>query len=157
MTMQTSGPISIGQAMNECQVGGRYNAGSYALSNLAKVSPGARYAWSYWYGKSNLQPINNVVFAQIHTYVDRNGNVLTRRRALTVTTGRACAAIRRSIRRSATSGLTPAGRTRLPNPKHSAPSWLPAVPSVRATTGLATSPTMITRGVVRWMCTSTCI
>jgi hypothetical protein len=61
--------------MNECQVGGRYNAGSYALSNLAKVSPGARYAWSYWYGKSNLQPINNVVFAQIHTYVDRNGNV----------------------------------------------------------------------------------
>lgn len=52
MTMQGSGPISMGQAMNECQVGGRYNAGSSVLSKLAGVSPGQRYAWHYWYGKS---------------------------------------------------------------------------------------------------------
>jgi hypothetical protein len=42
----------MGQAMNECQVGGRYNAGSSVLSKLAGVSPGQRYAWHYWYGKS---------------------------------------------------------------------------------------------------------
>jgi hypothetical protein len=42
----------MGQAMNECRVSGRYNAGSSVLSKLAGVSPGQRYAWSYWYGKS---------------------------------------------------------------------------------------------------------
>lgn len=57
MTMQSSGPISMGQAMAECQVGGRYNMGSQALSKLAGVSPGQRYAFSYWYGKSNGTPV----------------------------------------------------------------------------------------------------
>lgn len=54
MTMQSSGPISMGQAMLECQLGipQRFNAGSQQLSKLAGVSPGQRYAWSYWYGKS---------------------------------------------------------------------------------------------------------
>jgi len=85
MTMQSSGPISMGQAMNECQVGGRYNAGSYALSNLAKVGQGSRYAWSYWYGKTHLVAINNVVFDQIHVYVDRNGTVTVNFRTGSVT------------------------------------------------------------------------
>lgn len=54
MTMQSSGPISMGQAMQECQLGipQRYNAGSQLLSKLAGFSPGQRYAWSDWYGKS---------------------------------------------------------------------------------------------------------
>ena len=53
MTLQTSGPISMGQAMGEARVSGRYNAGSQALSKLAGVNSGNRYAWHYWYGKSN--------------------------------------------------------------------------------------------------------
>jgi hypothetical protein len=67
----------MGQAMLECGIGipQRYNAGSSALSGLAGVGSGGRFAWSFWYGKTHLVPINNVVFAQIHVYVDRNGSV----------------------------------------------------------------------------------
>lgn len=53
MTMQTSGPISIGQARNECQLGNPVDAGNATLSKLAGVNSGQHYAWSYWYGKSN--------------------------------------------------------------------------------------------------------
>lgn len=54
MTMQSSGPISIGQAAQECReaLSGNH-AGDSLLSRLAGVSPGQAYAWSYWYGKSN--------------------------------------------------------------------------------------------------------
>lgn len=53
MTMQSSGSISMAQAMSECQVGQQqFNAGSSQLSKLAGVSSGQTYAWSYWYGKS---------------------------------------------------------------------------------------------------------
>jgi hypothetical protein len=51
--MQSSGPISIGQARNECQLGNPVHYGDGTLSKLAGVSPGQRGAWSYWYGKSN--------------------------------------------------------------------------------------------------------
>lgn len=53
MTMQTSGEISIGQAMAECGLTGEQDAGAALLSKLAGVNPGQQYAWSYWYEKSN--------------------------------------------------------------------------------------------------------
>lgn len=52
MTMQSSGSISIGQAMNECQIGGRQDAGGASLSKLAGTGSGQRYSWSSWYGKA---------------------------------------------------------------------------------------------------------
>jgi hypothetical protein len=73
MTLQTSGAISIGQAMEECGIGlpTEDNAGSSALSTLAGVNPGQPYAWSYWYGKTHLNPINNQEIGTFHGYVDR--------------------------------------------------------------------------------------
>lgn len=54
MTMQSSGPISMGQAMAECQIGEQnFDAGSTQLSQLAGTTPGRPYTWSDWYGKSN--------------------------------------------------------------------------------------------------------
>jgi hypothetical protein len=54
MVMQSSGPISIGQAQAECRIAaGQVQASNADLSRLAGVSSGARYAWSYWYGKSS--------------------------------------------------------------------------------------------------------
>lgn len=50
MTMQSSGPISIGQARNETQQGNPINAGNAALQRLAGAN--GRIAWSWWYGKS---------------------------------------------------------------------------------------------------------
>jgi hypothetical protein len=70
--MQTSGPISIGQAENECQIGGQVDAANGTLSQLAGVGSGQTYAWSYWYGKSHLTPINNVLFASASVHVDRD-------------------------------------------------------------------------------------
>lgn len=58
MTTQTSGPISMGQAINEVNADGdpygavSDHAGDYSLSQLAGVSAGQQYAFSYWYGKS---------------------------------------------------------------------------------------------------------
>lgn len=61
MTMQSSGAISMYQAMIECQLSAQsYNAGSTLLSTLANVSSGQAYAWSYWYGKTYGYPINEV-------------------------------------------------------------------------------------------------
>lgn len=57
MTMPSSGPISIGMAINEEQTSGASpapHAGDASLSNLAGVTPGTRLAWSMWYGKSAL-------------------------------------------------------------------------------------------------------
>lgn len=71
MTMQTSGQISIGQAMAECGIGGEQDAGAVSLSRLAGVSPGQQYAWSYWYGKTNLPDITNEIVAQASMNVDR--------------------------------------------------------------------------------------
>lgn len=54
MVMQSSGPISIGQAQAECHLaGGQISASNADLSRLAGVGSGAQYAWSYWYGKSS--------------------------------------------------------------------------------------------------------
>lgn len=76
MTMQTSGQISMGQAMAECGIGAQqFNAGSQALSKLAGVSPGQQYAWSFWYGKSNLPDIVNQQVATASCYVDRINEV----------------------------------------------------------------------------------
>lgn len=80
MTMQTSGAISLGQALAECRIAQNTNptppngndAATGALSQLAGVGSGQRYAWSYWYGKSNLPVIQNVLFASYHVYVDRD-------------------------------------------------------------------------------------
>lgn len=70
MTMPSSGPISIGQARNEMSQGNPINAGNYAVSQLAGVSPGQRYAWSYWRGKSKPFPYQAVI--HIEATVDRN-------------------------------------------------------------------------------------
>jgi hypothetical protein len=69
--MQTSGPISIGQARNECGQGNPIDAGNYYLSRLAGVGQGQRYAWSYWYGKSNVAPLNNYYLGNIAVNADR--------------------------------------------------------------------------------------
>jgi len=50
MTMQSSGPISIGQARNETHQGNPINAGNAGLQRLAGAN--GRLAWSWWYGKS---------------------------------------------------------------------------------------------------------
>jgi hypothetical protein len=74
MTMQSSGAISIGQAMAECGIGQQqYDAAGQPISMLAGVGSGGQYAWSYWYGKSNLTTYNNALFAQYAMYIDRNG------------------------------------------------------------------------------------
>lgn len=57
MVMPSSGPISIGQARNECQLSGTINAANDRLSRLAGVGSRSRYAWSWWRGKTYLQPI----------------------------------------------------------------------------------------------------
>ncbi|BDD79590.1 hypothetical protein [Burkholderia phage FLC9] len=76
MTMQSSGPISMLQAMGECNIGQqRWDAGDGTLSQLAGVGSGQTYAWSYWYGKSNLPTYNNALFAQYAMYIDRNGYI----------------------------------------------------------------------------------
>lgn len=75
MVMQSSGPISMGQAMEECQlaiVPPGQPVSQALLSRLAGVSPGQEMAFSDWYGKSNLVDINNVVFATASAHVDRN-------------------------------------------------------------------------------------
>lgn len=71
MTMQTSGPISIGQARNECGQGNPINAGNFYLSRLAGVSQGQHYAWHYWYGKSNVTPITNQYISGVAVNADR--------------------------------------------------------------------------------------
>jgi hypothetical protein len=76
MTMQSSGPISMVQAMAECNIAQqRWDAGDPTLSQLAGVGSGQTYAWSYWYGKSNLPTYNNALFAQYAMYIDRNGYI----------------------------------------------------------------------------------
>jgi hypothetical protein len=69
MTMQSSGPISIGQARNECGFGGQAVAGDGRLQMLAGV--GGRIAWSQWYGKSNLPVINDQEFVSYAINIDR--------------------------------------------------------------------------------------
>jgi hypothetical protein len=76
MTMQSSGAISMGQAMNECGIGGQTDAANSLLSRLAGVGSGSQYAWSYWYGKSNLATLNGYVAASLAEYVDRNNEIL---------------------------------------------------------------------------------
>lgn len=73
MTLQSSGPISIGQARNECGLGNPIDAGNGTLQKLAKVS--GQLAWSEWYGKSNLPDIVNQVVAQASCNVDRDNIV----------------------------------------------------------------------------------
>ena len=83
MTMQSSGPISIGQARNETQQGNPINAGNAGLQRLAGAN--GRLAWSWWYGKSygvsvfengtqfytvNYTGANNVNFGR-SLYIDR--------------------------------------------------------------------------------------
>ena len=58
MTMQSSGPISIGQARNEVQLGNPVNAGAARLQTLAGAS--GRIAWHMWYGKSYGYPVLEV-------------------------------------------------------------------------------------------------
>lgn len=63
MTMPTSGPISIGMAINECNADGdpygavSPHAGDFSLSKLAGVAAGTHLQWSYWYGKSLGLPV----------------------------------------------------------------------------------------------------
>lgn len=71
MTMQSSGQISIGQARNECGLGGEVDAGNFYLSRLAGVGQGQHYAWSYWYGKSNVTPLVNYEIGEIAVNADR--------------------------------------------------------------------------------------
>lgn len=73
MTMQTSGPISIGQARNECGLGNPINAGNGTLQKLAGDSGTLR--WSDWYGKSNLPDIINQTVVTASCYVDRINEV----------------------------------------------------------------------------------
>lgn len=73
MTMQTSGPISIGQARNECGLGNPINAGNGSLQKLAGVN--GQLAWSEWYGKSNLPDVINQQVATASCYVDRDNRV----------------------------------------------------------------------------------
>lgn len=75
MTMPSSGPISIGQARNETGQGNPIDAGNFYLSRLAGVGSGQHYAWSYWYGKSNLPPIVNYVAAAASENVDRHNEL----------------------------------------------------------------------------------
>lgn len=75
MTMQSSGPISIGQAINEINADGdpygavSNHAGDYSLSQLAGVSPGQQFAWSYWYNKSLGTPC-----VETNYYLQDNGS-----------------------------------------------------------------------------------
>jgi hypothetical protein len=69
--MQSSGPISIGQARNECSLNGTVNAGNDLLEKLAKVGNSQKYAWSYWYGKDILDTITEPLLTfSIDYYVD---------------------------------------------------------------------------------------
>lgn len=72
MTLQTSGQISMGQAEGECQFSGQADAANGTLSKLAGVGSGQQYAWSYWYGKTYVAPINNALFASASVHVDRD-------------------------------------------------------------------------------------
>lgn len=53
MVMQTTGPISMGQAMAEMNLTGQQRMGGTELSRLAGKQPNSQYAFSDWYGKSN--------------------------------------------------------------------------------------------------------
>lgn len=71
MTMPGSGPISLGMARDECRQGNPINAGNPSISQLAGVSSGARFAWSWWYNKSFLPTYNQALFSQMSAHVDR--------------------------------------------------------------------------------------
>jgi len=76
MTMQTSGAISIGQAQAECRESGTIDAGNTLLSRLAGVSPGQRYAWSYWYGKSfGVAPVHGATIAAFDLNCDNGAYI----------------------------------------------------------------------------------
>lgn len=68
MTLQSSGAISIGQAMVECGRSASYGNSTPTsadyLAQLGRYAAGGQMAWSYWYGKKYLPPINRQVFAQ---------------------------------------------------------------------------------------------
>lgn len=64
MTMPSAGQISIGQARAEMGLSGTVKAGHSALSQLAGVSPGQTFAWSYWYGKSKPLPYQKAITFQ---------------------------------------------------------------------------------------------
>ena len=77
MTLPTSGPISIGMAINECiDDGSPYgtvtdHAGDYSLSTLAGVTSGSHLQWSYWYGKSLVPTLNGYHLCDMAALVDR--------------------------------------------------------------------------------------
>ncbi len=73
MVMPSSGPISIGQARNECGLGNPINAGHPTISRLARVGSGQRYAWSYWRGRSNLTQYNDVAAFRFRFQIDHQG------------------------------------------------------------------------------------
>lgn len=76
MTMQSSGPISIGQACAECGFSGQVDAADAQLVKLAGLPyAGAAQAWSMWYGKSSLPTIINTIVAQTSQHVDRHNIV----------------------------------------------------------------------------------
>jgi hypothetical protein len=77
MTLPTSGPISIGMAINECNADGDPygtvypHAGDYSLSKLAGVTAGTHLQWSYWYGKNLIPPLNNYLVLTAGMNADR--------------------------------------------------------------------------------------
>lgn len=77
MTLQTSGPISMGQAIAECQNDGSpygnvtSHAADYSLSKLAGVNPGDPYKWSDWYGKSLIPVYNGLMIGSMNVTADR--------------------------------------------------------------------------------------
>jgi hypothetical protein len=67
-----NGGISIGQARNECGQGGGFIAASNAeVSRLAGVSPGQRFAWSWWANKTFLPQVDDFIAASVSAHVDR--------------------------------------------------------------------------------------
>lgn len=73
MTMHGWGQrISIGEARDECQQSNPIHAGNYEVSRLAGVDPGNRYAWSWWYNKQYLRPIQEIQMAVVSQYCDRH-------------------------------------------------------------------------------------
>lgn len=83
MVMPTSGPISIGQARNETRLGNPVSASQLKISKLAGVSPGQRFAWSWWRGRSG--GFVNQLFATASVHTDRGADLLINFRTGSIT------------------------------------------------------------------------
>lgn len=72
--MQSSGPISIGQARNEVELAGTTHTDENKLEALAKVGDKRTYAWSYWYGRMYMESFETDLI-DIWMSVDHNALV----------------------------------------------------------------------------------